>query len=166
MHAAQLCYTDFAFSAFALPVLPSGSAQANMSQQAQQASHHEAEGDQAACGASPSFLSLPDPVVAHIVQCCKQETGHPMLGLSRRCRDAVLKSFSTTLVSLGAWYPGRKNNQSLEPSARLLHRTCTLAVPGTTLELKLHPRDRELPKLLQLGIESGGWGNIYKLKVG
>jgi hypothetical protein len=88
----------------------------------------------------------------------RTQYGHPMLGVSRGCRDVVLSGFKKAKLEL-------KKNTSLQPSARLLHRICCQAPQGLELELDLSWQDDALPSLVQPGLQIGGWPNVHALKV-
>jgi hypothetical protein len=138
-----------------------------MSQKAHSVSHPE--GQQPAGHAEPSFASLPEPVVAQIAQLSKQprwERGHPLLRVSRSCRDAVLSSL--TAVKLFTSPVSSPASKAFSPGlcARLLHRACCQARPGLKLRLHLEKNCDSLPHLLQPGVECGGWRSVHKLEVG
>jgi hypothetical protein len=84
---------------------------------------------------------------------------HPMLGVSRAFRDAVLSSLTGVTLEL-------EEDSSLLPLARLLHRICSQAPPGLDLTLDLPSQGHALPMLLQPGLQCGGWANVTALQVG
>jgi hypothetical protein len=138
-----------------------------MSQKAHRGSHPEG---QPAGHAEPSFRSLPEPVVAHIAQLSKQprwERGHPLMRVTRSCRDAVPSSLTAVkLFTSPVSQPAASEAFRPGPCARLLHRACCQARPGLQLRLHLEENSGSLPHLLQPGVECGGWRNVHKLEVG
>jgi hypothetical protein len=110
-----------------------------------------------------SFDSLPEAVIAHIAYLSKlprRSRGHPLLRVSRSCRDAVLSSCATIRMY------ARCQSSTPAPDARLLHRACCQARPGLALWIHLMRFTGSLAELLQPGIECGGWRNVHKLEVG
>jgi hypothetical protein len=121
------------------------------------------------------LLSLPAPVLSHIAlfglrRYSKKEyyhwqVGHPLLRVSRACRDAVLHA--TEAISL---IDGRSSSApsaaQKSADARLLHRACCEASPGlgVSLDMKCWGPDT-LSVLLQPGISSGGWTKVQNLRV-
>jgi hypothetical protein len=99
------------------------------------------------------------PLIAE--QCVLGTSGHPMLGVSRAFRDAILSNL--TAVKLELEY---NSNLPTAPFARLLHRVCTQAPPGLDVKLDLSDRGHALPMLLQPGLRCGGWANVTALEVG
>jgi hypothetical protein len=135
-----------------------------MSLKAHRGSHPEG---QPACQAETSFASLPEAVVAHIAHFSKSKPGyrgHPLLSVSRSCRDAALSSCATV-----ALHTAPATQQASKVCARFLHRACCQASPGLQLRLYLHGQsdtvNDSLPQLLQPGLSSGGWRNVRKLVV-
>jgi hypothetical protein len=127
-----------------------------------------------------SLLSLPEAVLTHIAQLSKAKQGksrklwwHPMLYLSRGCRDAVLRSLhSISPPKLGYWdfkslaeEDGLISSRRLKVWGQLLHRAASLASPGLKVYLQLQYIQQSLPHLLQPGISSGGWSKVHSLQV-
>jgi hypothetical protein len=123
---------------------------------------HKAEG-QPACQPATSFASLPEAVVAHIALLSKppRSPGHPLLQVSRSCRDAVLSSCTSLTL-----HTAPVTQQASEACARLLHRACCQARPGLQLKLDLEGNSDALPHFLKPGLDCGGWRNVRKLIVG
>jgi hypothetical protein len=95
-----------------------------------------------------------------------QGHGHPLLGVSQACRDAVLHATKTISLSLQHTQAGASAAQKVA-DAQLLHRACCEASPG--LEVSLDMRSWEpdtLSVLLQPGIRSRSWTKVHNLKVG
>jgi hypothetical protein len=108
---------------------------------------------------------LPEAVLVEVARCSRREEGHPLLGVSRGCRDTVLGSFSKLfLTPLG---------DDFQSQARLLDRACCKASPGLQLTLELYQLYRHnrsscsyaLCQLLQPGCARGGWANVHDLEV-
>jgi hypothetical protein len=116
----------------------------------------------------PSLLDLPDLALAHIAYISTRPPrrasrhGHPLLQLSRGCRDAVLHNL--TRICLVIRSPEQLEKDP-EPWARLLHRACSHARPGLHVELNLWDCNTLLAALVQHGIESGGWSRVHTLTV-
>jgi hypothetical protein len=150
-----------------------------MSQKVHGNSNNEAEAGEDP-GLEVPLLSLPDLVLAHIARLSNPGSGrrgHPMLQLSRGCRDAVLSSLTSAefflrdLRQIRVEYgfasvrsPVTKGR--IRACGRLLHRICSQSAPGLQVTLKLYNESIVLPVLLRHGIDSGGWDNVHTLKVG
>jgi hypothetical protein len=143
------------------------------------------------------LLTLPDAALAQISQysVAQLETwqgpqrGHPLLPVSRGCRDIALGSihhitldpfgFQGFCMSGGSppapWAQLDPSQIVLfdepfeacdpAPWARLLHRACCQATPGLTVKLHLSEVSHRLPDLLQPGIDCGGWSKVHSLEV-
>jgi hypothetical protein len=99
------------------------------------------------------------PLIAK--QCDWGTSGHPMLGVPRAFRDALLSSLAAVTLELEY-----HSNLPTAPFARLLHRACSQAPPGLDVKLDLSERGHALPMLLQPGLQCGGWANVTALEVG
>jgi hypothetical protein len=120
-----------------------------------------------------SLLSLPAPVLTHIAESCWRSYsggvaaihGHPLLGVSQACRDAVLHATKTIRLVPDFRQAGPSAAQK-SAAARLLHRACCEAAPGlkVVLDTDFFPADM-LSVLLQPGLRNGGWTKVHSLKV-
>jgi hypothetical protein len=95
--------------------------------------------------------------------------GHPLLGVARCGRDAVLRSL--TRVSLDLNSQGGKGNSSISSIAGLLDRACRAAPTGLNVELALGQHANDLPELLRPAFDSPGgggrgWQTVHKLRIG
>jgi hypothetical protein len=117
------------------------------------------------------LLSLPATVLAHIAELSLRSVdervsnegyGHPLLGVSQVCRDAVLHA--TRNISLYS-HP-QATAAEISADARLLHRVCCEASPGLEVKLNMYSGDPDrLSVLLEPGISSGGWTKVHTLGV-
>jgi hypothetical protein len=139
----------------------------------------EARGSSDEQQAPHSLASLPDSALSHIAQLYLNRYASgvfrpPLLAVSRACRDSVLSNVMTatlgvqahprwTEVPIQAAVPAKAK---VPAWARLLNRTCSLAPPGLNLTLKLSHMSDVLPKLLQPGVNCGGWTKVHSLQVG
>jgi hypothetical protein len=121
---------------------------------------------------SPSLLTLPDAALTKISQhskyCEDWEDGHPLLPVSRACRDIVLSSIHSIFLNRKriGWYSKRsKPTLDSAPRARLLNRACCQAPPSLVVQLCLPDAPDSLPELLQPGIDCGGWSKVRALQV-
>jgi hypothetical protein len=127
------------------------------------------------------LLSLPAAVLSHIAafgfrvsnssrggyHCSEPQGGHPLLGVSRACRDAVLHA-TKTISLLASRSPADADASAAQTSAdaRLLHRVCCEASPGLEVRLCMGCREPDTLSIsLQPGISSGGWAKVHTLRV-
>jgi hypothetical protein len=95
--------------------------------------------------------------------------GHPLLLVSRGCRDMVLGTMRSITLDPSCdplWGKGLPGALDPAPWARLLHRACSQARPGLSVKLVLSRIPGSLPELLQLAVSSGGWRKVASLEVG
>jgi hypothetical protein len=125
---------------------------------------------------SPSLLSLPGAALNQISQYSitrrdillqKPQSGHPLLSISRGCRDMVLSSIRGIKLDPSGFQWRSKPPEPCDPApwARLLHRACSQATPGLAVKLRLTYTWGSLPELLQPGIDCGGWSKVHSLEV-
>jgi hypothetical protein len=125
------------------------------------------------------LLDLPAPVISHIARCefkvnnssrgnsqsQKSQPGHPLLGVSQACRDAVLHA-TRTIKLLPIRPQADASAAQKSADARLLHHACCEASPRLEVSLYMGCFTADtLPVLLQPGISSGGWTKVHTLKV-
>jgi hypothetical protein len=114
------------------------------------------------------LLSLPSPVLARIAELGLKSysyRGHPLLGVSQACRDAVLHA-TKTISFVPECTPTRASPAEKSADAGLLHRACCEASPGLEVRLDVSDPDSDmLSVLLQPGITSGGWTKVHALRV-
>jgi hypothetical protein len=89
--------------------------------------------------------------------------GHPLLPVSRGCRDIVLSSISS--ITLDTSMRELATVCDPAPWAWLLYRACCQATPGLAVKLCLESRHNGLHLLLQPGIDCG-WSKVHSLEVG
>jgi hypothetical protein len=111
---------------------------------------------------------LPLPALALICQHIGAKGQNALMGISSEWRDTVLAEARSISLKL----PSKASAAGLQPTARLLNRACTFAVPGR-LSLGLHMQNnkgssRVLGDLLKLGSDLSGWASVRELtlKVG
>jgi hypothetical protein len=121
-----------------------------------------------------AFLDLPDEVLAYISQWAapwepfKTLYGHPLLKVSRDCRDAIFKGLSTVTLDLSQPVDPAKDSTedaNCSPTARLLNRICQTAQAGIELGLTLTDDHEKLCTLLQPALECRGWVKVRHLQV-
>jgi hypothetical protein len=96
--------------------------------------------------------------------------GHPLLSVSRACRDMVLGAMRSITLDPSCdplWGISKGLPGALDPApwARLLHRACSQARPGLQLKLDLSQIPGSLPELLRPGISCRGWHKVTSLEV-
>jgi hypothetical protein len=137
---------------------------------------HKASSESTANDADDSALPfLPASVLSHIARFGLRsyrardhyhwQAGHPLLGVSKACRDAVLHA-TKTISLLDNRSPSGPSAAQMFAAARLLHRACCEASPGLKVSLSMKSwGPYTLLLLLQPGISSGGWTKVHTLKV-
>jgi hypothetical protein len=125
---------------------------------------------------SPSLLTLPATALTQIAQYSITQRyvwnkgpgcRHPLLCISRDCRDMVLSSIHSITLDPSSfqWHSRRLEACDPAPWARLLNRACCQATPGLAVKLRLSCTRDSLPELLQPGIDCGGWSKVRSLEV-
>jgi hypothetical protein len=70
------------------------------------------------------LLSLPELVLAKVAALAKADPGHPLLGVSRSTRDAVLGSAQQITLTLSHDEVESQDIDNAKPLARMLNRAC------------------------------------------
>lgn len=121
----------------------------------------------------PSLIDLPQPALADLFSLCQsgdplfwsKRQGHPLLGIARAGRDAVLTNAKRVALRLEP----ADSPADVGPLASLLQRACSQAAAGLKFELQGGVEDDhmwQIPLILRSGVERGGWRNVSHLKVG
>jgi hypothetical protein len=110
-----------------------------------------------------SLLDLPHTALALVAEHSKTRgaEGHPLLQLSRGCRDAVFSQSKEIRLDMHKFH-----YYGVGPAARLLNRACCTAPAGLHLHLDLPRHYLVLGSLLRPALDrEAGWPNVHRLTV-